>query len=184
MTIGEQTTRYAYNSNGDLTKVIYSTSTAVKYSWNQFGFLSGITSFNREDKLIQAVYFSYDWNGKVTMSRQPQGDSAELVFNEEGKMMDVSGDGISDVRYESVKTDDQVIRIIKQGDQVQVNAVNTLKGAMPRGLLKRSVTYGLNYQLRALWLSCVWISLNNSRRTMNGYHVNVKIMRSHSQFFN
>ena len=120
VTIGEQTTRYTYNSNGDLTKVTYSTSTAVKYSWNQFGFLSGIASFNREDKLIQGVYFSYDWNGKVTMSRQPQGDSAELVFNEEGKMMDVSGNGLGDVRYESVKTDDQVVRIIKQRDQVQM----------------------------------------------------------------
>ena len=54
------------------------------------------------------------------MSRQPQGDSAELVFNEEGKMMDVSGNGVGDVRYESVKTDDQVVRIIKQRDQVQM----------------------------------------------------------------
>ena len=54
------------------------------------------------------------------MSRQPQGDSAELLFNEEGKMMDVSGNGLSDIRYENLKTDDQIIRIIKQGDQVQM----------------------------------------------------------------
>ena len=95
--------------------VTYPTSTAVEYSWNQFGFLSGIKSFSRDGTLIQGVYFSYDWNGKVTISRQPQGDSAELVYNEEGKMMDVN-----DVRYVCEKTDDQVIRIIKQEDQVQM----------------------------------------------------------------
>lgn len=120
VTTGKQTTRYTYHHNGDLTKVIYPTATSVEYSWNQFGLLSGIKGYNQQNKLIQGVYFSYDWNGKVTVSRIPQGDSAELVFNEEGRMMDVSGgDGFSDVRFESVKTDDQVVRIVKQGDQVR-----------------------------------------------------------------
>ena len=34
--------------------------------------------------------------------------------------MDVIGDWVNDVRYVSEKTDDQVIRIIKQGDQVRM----------------------------------------------------------------
>ncbi|XP_068683141.1 uncharacterized protein [Montipora foliosa] len=118
VTVGEQTTRYTYSLNGDLTSIIYPTSTTVKYSWNQYGLLSNITGYNRENKFVQGMYFSYDWNGKVTMSRLPQGDSAVLVFNEDARMMDIVGGGFSGVRFDSVKNDDQVVRIIKQGEQV------------------------------------------------------------------
>ena len=83
LTLGKQTTRYTYNFNGDLTSITYPTSTTVKYSWNQYGLLSNITGYNRENKFVQGMYFSYDWNGKVALSRLPQGDSAVLVFNED-----------------------------------------------------------------------------------------------------
>jgi len=118
VTTGEQTTRYTYNLHGDLTSITYPTSTTVKYSWNQYGLLGNITGYNRENKFVQGVHFSYDWNGKVTMSRLPQGDSTVLVFNEEARMMDIVGGGFSGVRFDSVKTDDQVVRIAKQGEQV------------------------------------------------------------------
>ena len=118
VSVNEQTTLYAYSINGDLTSIIYPTSNTVKYSWNQYGLLSNITGYNQENKFVQGMYFSYDWNGKVTMSRLPQGDSAVLVFNEEGRIMDISGGGFSGVRFDSVKNDDQVVRIIKQGEQV------------------------------------------------------------------
>lgn len=118
VTLGKQTTRYTYNFNGDLTSITYPTSTTVKYSWNQYGLLSNITGYNRENKFVQGMYFSYDWNGKVTMSRLPQGDSAVLVFNEDARMMDIAGGGFSGVLFDSVKNDDQVVRITKQGEQV------------------------------------------------------------------
>ena len=118
VSVDEQTTRYTYSFNGDLTSIIYPTSTTVKYSWNQYGLLSNITGYNQENKFVQGMYFSYDWNGKVTMSRLPQGDSAVLVFNEDGRMMDIVGGGFSGVRFDSVRDDDQVERIIKQGEQV------------------------------------------------------------------
>ena len=118
MSVGEQTTRYTYSLNGDLTSIIYPTSTTVKYSWNQRGLLSNITGYNQENNFVQGVSFSYDWNGKVTMSRLPQGDSAVLVFDEDVRMMDIVGEGFSDVRFDSVKNEDQVVQIIKQGDQV------------------------------------------------------------------
>ena len=118
VSVDEQTTRYTYSFNGDLTSIIYPTSTTVKYSWNQYGLLSNITGYNQENKFVQGMYFSYDWNGKVTVSRLPQGDSAVLMFNEEGRMMDIVGGGLSDVRFDSVRDDDQVVRVIKQGEQV------------------------------------------------------------------
>ena len=118
VSVDEQTTRYTYSLNGDLTSIIYPTSTTVKYSWNQYGLLSNITGYNQENKFVQGMYFSYDWNGKVNMSRLPQGDSAVLMFNEEGRMMDIVGGGLSDVRFDSVRDDDQVVRVIKQGEQV------------------------------------------------------------------
>ena len=118
VTVGEQTTRYTYSFKGELTSIIYPTSTTVKYSWNQYGLLSNITGYNQENKFVQGMYFSYDWNGKVTMSRLPQGDSAVLVFNEDARMMDIVGGGFSGVRFDSVKNDDQVVRIIRQGEQV------------------------------------------------------------------
>ena len=123
-----ETTRYAYSFHGDLTSIVYPTSSTVKYAWNQHGFLSNITGFNQKNKFIQGVYFSYDWNGRVTMSRLPQGDSAVLVFNEEAKMMDIIGGGFGDVRFESVQTDDQVVRTIKQGDQVLTRFLNKERG--------------------------------------------------------
>ncbi|KAL9963565.1 hypothetical protein ACROYT_G027086 [Oculina patagonica] len=118
VSVGEETTCYTYSSDGDLTRIVYPTSSTVKYSWNQQGLLSNITGFNKDNEFIQGVYFSYDWNGKVTMSRLPQGDSVVLVFNEEARMMNVIGGGFSDVRFESVRTDDEVVRITRQGDQV------------------------------------------------------------------
>ena len=118
VSVDEQTTRYTYSFNGDLTSIIYPTSTTVKYSWNQYGLLSNITGYNQENKFVQGMYFSYDWNGKVIMSRLPQGDSAVLMFNEEGRMMDIVGEGLSDLQFDSVKDDDQVVRVIKQGEQV------------------------------------------------------------------
>ena len=118
VSVDEQTTRYTYSLNGDLTSIIYPTSTTVKYSWNQYGLLSNITGYNQENKFVQGMYFSYDWNGKVTISSLPQGDSAVLVFNEDGRMMDIVGGGFSGVRFDSVRDDDQVERIIKQGEQV------------------------------------------------------------------
>ena len=118
VSVDEQTTRYTYSFNGDLTSIIYPTSTTVKYSWNQYGLLSNITGYNQENKFVQGMYFSYDWNGKVTISSLPQGDSAVLVFNEDGRMMDIVGGGFSGVRFDSVRDDDQVERIIKQGEQV------------------------------------------------------------------
>ena len=118
MSVDEQTTRYTYSFNGDLTSIIYPTSTTVKYSWNQYGLLSNITGYNQENKFVQGMYFSYDWNGKVIMSRLPQGDSAVLMFNEEGRMMDIVGGGLSDLQFDSVRDDDQVVRVIKQGEQV------------------------------------------------------------------
>lgn len=118
VSVDEQTTRYTYSFNGDLTSIIYPTSTTVKYSWNQYGLLSNITGYNQENKFVQGMYFSYDWNGKVIMSRLPQGDSAVLMFNEEGRMMDIVGEGLSDVQFDSVRDEDQVVRVIKQGEQV------------------------------------------------------------------
>ena len=118
VTVGEQTTRYTYSFNGDLTSIIYPTSATVKYSWNQYGFLSNITGYNRENKFVQGIYLSYDWNGKVTMSRLPQGDSAVLVFNEDSRLMDIRGGDFGSVRFDSVINDGQVMRIIKQGEQV------------------------------------------------------------------
>lgn len=118
MSVDEQTTRYTYSFNGDLTSIIYPTSTTVKYSWNQYGLLSNITGYNQENKFVQGMYFSYDWNGKVIMSRLPQGDSAVLMFNEEGRMMGIVGEGLSDVQFDSVRDEDQVVRVIKQGEQV------------------------------------------------------------------
>lgn len=118
VSVDEQTTRYTYSFNGDLTSIIYPTSTTVKYSWNQYGLLSNITGYNQENKFVQGMYFSYDWNGKVIMSRLPQGDSAVLMFNEEGRMMDIVGEGLSDVQFGSVRDEDQVVRVIKQGEQV------------------------------------------------------------------
>ena len=118
VSVNEQTTLYAYSINGDLTSIIYPTSNTVKYSWNQYGLLSNITGYNQENKFVQGMYFSYDWNGKVTISSLPQGDSAVLVFNEEGRMMDIVGGGFGGVRFDSVRDDDQVVRIIKQGEQV------------------------------------------------------------------
>ena len=52
------------------------------------------------------------------MSRLPQGDSAVLVFNEDARMMDIIGGDFGSVRFDSVINDDQVMRIIKQGEQV------------------------------------------------------------------
>lgn len=118
VSVDEQTTRYTYSFNGDLTSIIYPTSTTVKYSWNQYGLLSNITGYNQENKFVQGMYFSYDWNGKVIMSRLPQGDSAVLMFNEEGRMMGIVGEGLSDVQFGSVRDEDQVVRVIKQGEQV------------------------------------------------------------------
>ena len=93
---------------------------AVEYSWNQFELLSGIASFNQEKRLIQGFNFSYDWNGKVTVFRAPQGDSVELVFSEKAEMMDIISGSFSDVRFESASKDGQVIRTVKQGDQVKI----------------------------------------------------------------
>lgn len=118
VTVGEQTTRYTYSLNGDLTSIIYPTSATVKYSWNQYGLLANVTDYNRENKFVQGIYLSYDWNGKVTLSRLPQGDSAVLLFNEEARMMDIIGGDFASVRFDSVINDDQVMRIIKQGEQV------------------------------------------------------------------
>ena len=53
------------------------------------------------------------------MTRLPQGDSAELLFNEKAKMMDIQGAGVGDVRFESVRNDDEVVKTMKQGDQVK-----------------------------------------------------------------
>ena len=94
-------------------------STAVKYSWNQHGLLSNITNFNKENKLIQGSSFSYDWNGKVTLSRLPQGDSAVLVFDEKAKIIDIVGESYLDVRFENVEDDDEVVQTIRQGNQVR-----------------------------------------------------------------
>ncbi|XP_022790519.1 uncharacterized protein LOC111330000 [Stylophora pistillata] len=118
VTVGEQITRYTYNIHGDLTSIIYPTSSTVKYSWNQYGLLSNVTGFNKENKFIYGTHFSYDWNGKVTVTRLPQGDSAELFFNEKGKVMDIKGAGLGDVRFESFKNDDEVVKTVKQGDQI------------------------------------------------------------------
>ena len=92
----------------------------VEYSWNQFELLSGIASFNHEKRLIQGFNFSYDWNGKVTVFRTPQRDSVELVFSEKAEMMDIISGSFSDLRFESASKDGQVIRTIKQGDQVKI----------------------------------------------------------------
>lgn len=120
ITVGEQTTRYKYNLKGDLTWVIYPTMAAVEYSWNHFELLSGIASFNQEKRLIQGFNFSYDWNGKVTVFRAPQGDSVELLFSEKTEMMDIISESFSGLRFESASKDDQVIRTVKQGDKVKI----------------------------------------------------------------
>ena len=55
----------------------------------------------------------------MIVTRLPQGDSAELLFNEKAKMMDIQGAGVGDVRFESVRNDDEVVKTMKQGDQVK-----------------------------------------------------------------
>ena len=93
---------------------------AVEYSWNQFELLSGIASFNQEKRLIQGFNFSYDWNGKVTVFRAPQGDSVEVLFNEKAEVMDIISGSFSDLRFESASKGGQVIRTVKQEDQVKI----------------------------------------------------------------
>ena len=74
-----------------------------------------MTSFNQENRLIQRVNFTYNWNGEGSYLDTHKVTQPISCFNENGKMMEVSGDSFSDVRYESVQTDDPVYSDHKAG---------------------------------------------------------------------
>lgn len=119
VTIGGSTTEYNYNNAGDLTHIFYASGSKRTFQYNSNSLLSLSEQHSTSGELLSSVTFLHNWNGKLTIIKQPENITRYLLFDttgdilatEEQEMAPIFEVHTADVTYTKVVFGDQVSHI-------------------------------------------------------------------------
>ena len=118
VTVGGRSTLYNYSSGGDLTGVHFASGERRTWTYDEMNLINGTTVYN-EDIILASIGLSQNWNGRITMTTQPQNVTAELLYDTTGKV--ISGTLPGGVRFveETSVAAGSTVKSYKFGDQVR-----------------------------------------------------------------
>ena len=115
--MGEQSASYKYNTEGDLVEVVDATQEQRKFSYDHRGLLTQSAVLSDSGKLVSSVALTYEWNGLVTLSLQPENQTIGTYIDPQGrpKSFSISPDSPPIVEIDLLASNG---RMLKAGDQV------------------------------------------------------------------
>ena len=119
VTIGGSTTEYNYNDEGDLTHILYASGNKKTFQYNSNSLLSLLEQHSTSGELLSSVTFLHNWNGKLTLIKQPENITRHLWFDttgdilatEEQDMVPIFEVHAADTTFTKVVFGDQVLHI-------------------------------------------------------------------------
>ena len=87
VTIGSSTTEYNYNDEGDLTQIIYASGNKRTFEYDSNSLLSLHEQHSTTGELLSSVTFLHNWNGKLTLIKQPENITRYLWFDTTGDIL-------------------------------------------------------------------------------------------------
>ena len=119
VTVGGRSASYNYTSNGDLTGVQFASGERRIWTYDEMNFLNGSTVYN-EDNILASIGLSQNWNGRITMTTQPQNVTAELLYDTTGKVISGTLPGGVRLVEETSVAAASTLKSYKFGDQVSL----------------------------------------------------------------
>ena len=92
VTVGDSSTTYFYNDQGDLININYASGSYSTLQYDSNSLLSGTESYSDSGELIESVSLSYNWNGKVWKTIQPNNLTQEIVIDTSGTVIAITTD--------------------------------------------------------------------------------------------
>ena len=93
MTVGESVTTFMYNDEGDLETVNYADGSMQTFDYDIHSLLIQISSFSSSGELIIEISLQRDWNGKVSMTIQPNNKTVQIGYGTSGEPLTIIDDG-------------------------------------------------------------------------------------------
>lgn len=84
VTVSDQSAIYSYNEEGDLIEVVEATQERKRFSYDDRGLLVDSAVYSDSDNLVSSVTITYEWNGLVAMSLQPENKTFATYIDSEG----------------------------------------------------------------------------------------------------
>ena len=115
--VGEQSASYKYSTEGDLVEVVDATQEQRKFSYDHRGLLIQSAVLSDSGTLVSSVALTYEWNGLVTLSLQPENQTFATYIDPQGrpKSFSRSPDSPPIVEIDMLESNG---RMLKAGDQV------------------------------------------------------------------
>ena len=115
--VGEQSASYKYSTEGDLVEVVDATQEQRKFSYDHRGLLTQSAVLSDSGTLVSSVALTYEWNGLVTLSLQPENQTFATYIDPQGrpKSFSRSPDSPPIVEIDMLESNG---RMLKAGDQV------------------------------------------------------------------
>ena len=123
VTIGGSTTEYNYNDEGDLTHIFYASGNMRTFQYNSNSLLSLHEQHSTTGELLSSVTFLHNWNGKLTLIKQPENITRHLWFDTTGDILATEEQDTvpifevhtADTTFTKVVFGDQVLHILSVG---------------------------------------------------------------------
>ena len=115
--VGDQSASYRYNAEGDLIAIVEATQEQRSFSYDDRGILVKSAVFSDAGQLVSSVAITYDWNGAIALSLQPENRSLATYIDPQGrpKSFSSSPDSAPIVQIDLPASDG---RMLVAGDQV------------------------------------------------------------------
>ena len=117
VTVDGQSSMYNYSSSGDLTEVHFASGLRRKWTYNEMGLLNSSSAYNG-DVFLASIGLSRSWNGKITVTTQPQNVTVELMYDTLGRVVSSASPGEVPVKELTSITTDSTVKTYLFGDQV------------------------------------------------------------------
>ena len=85
VTNGDQSVSYSYNEEGDLIQVVEATREQKRFSYDDRGLLVESAVYSDSGTLVSSVTITYEWDGLVTMSLQPENRTLGTYVDPQGR---------------------------------------------------------------------------------------------------
>ena len=98
----------------------YASGIRRTWTYNEMNLLTESAIYNEDNDLLASISLTYNWNGRVIMTKQPQNVTTELVYDTSGRVISATipgSDGLHFVEISSIVSD-SMVKSYMFGDQV------------------------------------------------------------------
>ena len=120
VTVDGHSSLYNYSSSGDLTGVRFASGLSRIWTYDEMNLLNGSSVYNEDSDILASISLSHNWNGRITMTTQPQNVTVDLLYDTSGRVIASASPG--EVWFMEVSTiaADSTMKSYMFGDQVSI----------------------------------------------------------------